>query len=136
MKKVIIGGLAAGVVILLLGMLFGALSADMYKMSPKFFWKPMGGDWFTKMVIYDFVSGLILAWVFSIVKGSLPGSGSVKGISFGIIFFILGPLLGLAMTYLTMAIRVKLLAVWAANGLLNYVLSGLIFELLDEKISG
>jgi uncharacterized membrane protein YagU involved in acid resistance len=135
MKKVIIGGLLAGVVILLMGMVFGAMSAEMYKLSPKVFWKPMGGDWFTKMVIFDFVTGLILAGVFSIVKGALPGVGLMKGLSFGLIIWIVGPLLGLTMTYLTMAIRVKLIAVWTVNGLVNYLLSGLIFELLDEKLS-
>jgi hypothetical protein len=59
----------------------------------------------------------------------------IKGISFGIIVWAVGPMLGLTMTYLTMAIRVKLIAVWALNGLVNYVLSGLVFELLDEKLS-
>lgn len=135
MKKIIIGGLLAGVVILLMGMVFGALSSEMYKLSPKVFWKPMGGDWFTKIVIYDLVTGLVLASVFSMIKGSLPGGGFVKGLTFGLIVWIIGPVLGLVITYLTMAIRLKLLAVWAANGLANYVLSGLIFGLLDEKLS-
>jgi hypothetical protein len=135
MKKIIIGGLLAGVVILLMGMLFGALSAEMYKLSPKVFWKPMGGDWFTKMAVFDFATGLVLAAIYSIIKGALPGAGLMKGISFGIIIWVAGPLIGFTMTYLTMAIRVKLIAVWALNDLLNYVLSGLIFKLIDEKIS-
>jgi len=135
MKKVIIGGLLAGVVILLMGMVFGAMSAEMYKQSPQVFWKPMGGDWFTKMAVFDLVTGLVLAVIFSIIKSALPGNGLMKGISFGIIIWIVGPLLGLTMTYLTMAIRVKLIAVWTLNGLVNYLLSGLIFELLDEKLS-
>ena len=135
MKKIIIGGVLAGVVILLMGMVFGALSSEMYKMSPRVFWKPMGGDWFTKVIIFDLASGLVLACVFSIIKGMLPGTGLMKGLSFGMIIWIVGPLLGLTMTYLTMAIRAKLIAVWALNGLFNYILSGLVFELLDEKLS-
>jgi len=135
MKKIIIGGLLAGVVIVIMGMVFGALSADMYKLSPKVLWKPMGGDWFTKMVIFDFVTGLILAYVFSIIKSSLPGKGLMKGISFGLMIFTVGTFLGLTMTYLTMAIRTKMIVVWALNGLINYVLAGLIFEIIDEKIS-
>jgi hypothetical protein len=135
MKKIIIGGLVAGVVIMIIGMVFGALSADMYKMSPKILWKPMGGDWFTKMVIFDFVTGLILAYVFSIIKGSLPGEGLMKGISFGLIIFAVGTFLGLTMTYLTMAIRTKMIMVWALNGLINYIFAGFIFEIIDEKIA-
>jgi len=135
MKKIIIGGLLAGVVIIIMGMIFGALSADMYKLSPKALWKPMGGDWFMKMIIFDFATGLILAYIFSIIKGSLLGTGLIKGVAFGIIIFVIGPLLGLTMTYLTMAVRNKLLAVWALNGLINYLIAGLIFEFIDEKIT-
>jgi len=135
MKKIIIGGLLAAIVIIIMGMVFGAMSSDMYKMSPKILWKPMGGDWFTKMIIFDIVSGLILAYVFSIIKGALPGAGLVKGISFGLIIFFVGTFLGLTMTYLTMAVRTKLIAVWSLNSLINYLLAGLIFELVEEKIS-
>jgi len=135
MKKVLIGGLLAGVVIIVMGMVFGALSADMYKLSPKALWKPMGGDWFMKMAVFDFITGLILAYVFSIIKGSLPGKGLMKGISFGIMIFAVGTFLGLTMTYLTMAVRTKLIASWALNGLVNYLLAGLIFEFVNEKIS-
>jgi hypothetical protein len=135
MKKIIIGGVLAGVVILIMGMVFGALSSEIYKTSPRVFWKPMGGDWFTKVIIFDLASGLVLACVFSIIKGMLPGKGLMKGISFGMIIWAVGPLLGLTMTYMTMAIRVKLIAVWALNGLVNNVMSGLVFELLDEKLS-
>jgi len=135
MKKIIIGGLLAGLVIAIMGMVFGAMSADMYKMSPKALWKPMGSDWFTQMVIFDFVTGLLLAYVFSMIKGALPGEGLLKGVSFGVLVFAVGPLLGLTMTYLTMAVRTRLIAVWALNGLVNYVIAGLIFEVIEEKVS-
>jgi hypothetical protein len=135
MKKIIISGLLAGVVILLLGILFGALSSEMYKLSPRVFWRPMGGDWFMKMAVFDLLTGFVLVFIFSVIKGALPGAGLMKGISFGIIIWVAGPLVGLTMTYLTMAIRMKLIAVWAINDLLNYVISGLIFEWIDGKLS-
>ena len=135
MKKILIGGLLSGAIILIMGVVFGGMSAEMYKLSPQVFWKPMGGDWFSKMVMLDIVSGLVLACIFSIIKGALPGTGLIKGLSFGIIVWLVGPLLGLTMTYLTMAIRAKLIGIWALNGLVNYCIAGLVFELLDEKLS-
>ncbi len=57
-----------------------------------------------------------------------------KGLIFGLAMFAVGPFVGLGMTYLTMAVRTKLVAVWALNDLLNYVLAGLIFDLIDKKI--
>jgi hypothetical protein len=135
MKKIIIGGLIAGLVIIIVGMVFGALSADMYKMSPKELWKPMGGDWFPKIIAYDICSAFVLAWIYSIVKNAIPGANLVKGATYGGLMFIVGPMLGLIMTYLTMAIRSKLIVFWALNSLVNYVLSGIIFDLVDRKIS-
>jgi fucose 4-O-acetylase-like acetyltransferase len=135
MKKLLIGGVIAGIVMIITGMIFGALSAEMYKMSPKILWKTMDGNWFTQIVIYDLISALILAYVFSMVKGSIPGAGLQKGVFFGLIVFAVGPLLGLSMTYLTMAVRTKLIAVWALNSLVDYILAGLIFGIIDEKIT-
>lgn len=135
MKKIIIGGLLAGLVIMAMSMIFGALSSEMYKMSPRILWKPMDGTWFYKMVAFDLISGLALAWAFSIIKTAVPGTGLIKGACFGLLVFIVGPLLGLTMTYLTMAVRTKLIAVWLINQLLNNVFSGMIFEIIEEKIS-
>jgi hypothetical protein len=135
MKKIIVGGILAGLIIIVMGMVFGAISADMYKMSSKALWKPMGGDWFTQMVLFDIFTGLILAYVFSIVKSGVPASGLTKGVIFGLLAFLIGPFLGLFMTYLTMAVRTKLIIMWGLNGLFNYVLAGIIFEIIDQKIS-
>ncbi len=71
MKKIIIGGIVAGVVIIIVGMVFGALASGMYKMSPKALWKPMGGNWVTEYCIFDIIVGLLLAWVYSLVSPAL-----------------------------------------------------------------
>jgi len=135
MKKIIIGGILSAIVIIIMGMLFGAASSEMYKMSPKTLWKPMGGNWFTEMIILDLVTGFILAGGYSLVKKCVPGQKLQKGLCYGLLVFVVGPFLGLTMTYLTMAVRTKLIAVWALNGFVNYILSGLIFAFIDEKIS-
>jgi cation transporter-like permease len=134
MKKVIVAGLLAGIVILVVGMVFGSLTADMYKMSPAGMWKPMGGNWFTQMVIYDIVVGLILSYVFSIVSNAIPGSGLQKGLIFGLLMWLVGNVPGLGITYLTMNIRNKLILMWLLNGLVNYCLAGAAIEMVDEKL--
>jgi len=133
-KKLIIGGLLVGVIIWVVGMVFGNLAADLYKMSPKVFWKPMGSKWMTQMVIYDFVAAFLLAFAYSVFEPSIPGSGYQKGLTFGLIIFLVGPFLGLTMTYITMAIRAKLILMWVLNNLVNYLLAGLTFQMIDERI--
>ena len=133
-KKIIIGTLLAGIIIWLVGMVIGNISADLYQMSPKAFWKPMNQTWMTRMMVFNFISAFALALVYSIVSPSLSGFGSKRGMIFGLLVFLVGPFLGLSMTYITMAIRAKLIAVWGLNSLINYVLAGAAFQLIDERI--
>lgn len=134
MKKIIIGGLLAGVLFWVLGMIFGTLTADLYAMSPKVFWKPMGSTWMIKIVAYNFFSAFLLAYVYSVFGSVIPGKGYQKGLIFGLLIFLVGPFLGLSMTYITMAIRAKLICMWALNSLVAYSLAGLTFQLIDERI--
>jgi len=134
MKKIIIGGLIAGLVIFVVGMIFGNLTAELYELSPMSFFKPMDQAWFIKMIIYDFALGLLLAYVYSVIKVGVPGSGINKGLLFGLLIFLVGTLPGLTLTQMTMNIRNKLIFMWALNGLINYLLAGSVIELVDEKI--
>ena len=133
-KKVIIGTIIVGVIFWLVGMVFGNLASDLYMMSPKVFWKPMGSTWMIQMVAYNFLSAFILAVAYAILSPALSVFGSKKGLVFGLIIFAVGSFLGLTMTYLTMAIRTKLICVWALNGLINNILAGLTYQLIDERI--
>ncbi len=134
MKKTIVAGLVAGIVILIVGMIFGSFTADMYKMSPASLWKPMGGSWFGQMIIYDIIFGLILSYVFSVISSVIPGKGIQKGLIFGLLLWLAGSVPGLGITYLTMNIRNKLILMWLANGLANYCLAGAAIQVVDEKL--
>lgn len=135
MKKIIVGGLLAGLAIMVVSFIIGSMTADMYKMSNAAMWKPMGQDWFWSMLAYDFVVGLILAYVWSIVKGAIPGTGIQKGLFFGLLVFLLGTIPGMGMTYLTMNIRNKMIIVWTMNGLFNYLLAGAAIEWAEKKLN-
>ncbi|MFC1767266.1 hypothetical protein ACFLZ2_01765 [Candidatus Margulisiibacteriota bacterium] len=134
MKKIVIGGLLVGALFWVVGMIFGTFTADLYAMSPKVFWKPMTGTWAIKMVAYNFVSAFIFAHVFSMIGSVVPGKGYQKGLVFGLLIFLVGPFLGLSMTYITMAIRAKLVFMWALNNLVAYLLAGITFQLIEERI--
>lgn len=134
MKKILIGGILAGLVILVIGLIFGSLTANMYRMSPQIMWKPMGQNFFVQVIIYDLIVGIILAYVYSILKNSVPGSGIVKGLIFGLLVWLVGSVPGLGITYLTMNIRNKLIFTWLVNNLINYCLAGAVIQQIDEKV--
>jgi|GEM_PF-6882898 len=131
MKKVIVGGLLAGLALLVVGFVFGSLTADMYRLSPSGVFKAMD---FKLLVAYDIVVGMLLAYVYSIIKNSVPGTGMQKGLYFGAIIFLVGTLPALGITYITMAIRKKLLLMWALQGLVAYLLAGAALESVEEKL--
>ena len=134
MKKIIVGGLLAGLAILVVGMIFGSLTADMYKMAPANMFKPMEQNWFLQILVYDLALGFILAYVYSVIKSAIPGSGIQKGLIFGLIIFLVGTVPWMGITYLTMNIRNKLILMWTLNGLANYLLAGAAIEVIDEKL--
>ena len=131
MKKIIIGGILAGVVMLVVGFIFGSLSADMYITAPRGIFKEMN---LTAFVIYDLIVGLIFAYVYSIIKSSVPKGGIQKGLIFGLILWAIGTVPGLGITYVTMNIRNKLLLVWLISGLVGYLAAGATIALVDEKV--
>lgn len=133
-KKLITGGFIVGIIIWLLGLVFGALSSDLYIMSPKVFWKPMDSGWMTQMITLDFITAFILAFAFEVFKSAIPGEEYQKGLAFGLIVFLVGPFLGLSMTYITMALREKLIIMWGLNSLINYCLAGLTFQFIDDRV--
>ena len=133
MKKIVIGGILAGIILMIVGFIFGSLTADMYRMSPPGLFKvPMN---YTLLVVYDIVVGFILAYAYSILKNSVPGSGLQKGMIFGFLVFLVGVVPGLGITYITMNIRNKLIFMWAVEMLVAYLLAGAALQFVDEKTS-
>ncbi|NYZ76781.1 hypothetical protein H0O02_00505 [Candidatus Micrarchaeota archaeon] len=91
MKKFIISGLVAGVVILVLwnvvGMLFGALLGFDVSALPglRSYTDPI----MTLYYLYPFVFGFALAYAYPFVEGKLKGDMVVKGFGFGILIFVI-----------------------------------------------
>jgi hypothetical protein len=135
MKKIVVGGLLAGLAIVVVGFIVGSLTGNLYAISNASMWKPMGKNFVVMMFIYDLMVGLILSYVYSIIKSSVPGSVTQKGLIFGLLIWLVGTLPGMGITYLTMNVRNMLIAVWTVNGLLNYLLAGAAIQWADEKLN-
>lgn len=131
MKKIIIGGILAGLALFVVTFIFESLTADMYMMAPRGMFKEMN---LTAFVIYDLIIGLIFAYVYSIIKASVPKGGIQKGLIFGLIIWLIGSVPGIGISYVTMNIRNKLLLIWLFSALVQYAAAGIAIELVDEKV--
>ncbi|MFC1455058.1 hypothetical protein ACFLQI_03160 [Candidatus Undinarchaeota archaeon] len=122
-KTGIVAGLAGGFILLAVNSMTGYLSGYLYALVP-IFWKDMTDTWLLGMFLYNLLAGLLMGIVYSIVKDSIPDEGIMKGINFGFLVWLIGPFLGMYLTYLTFAIPTILVLVWAVANLITYPLAG------------
>lgn len=96
-KKVLLGGIVAGVVLNLIDFISnGVIFADRMKAESNAF-KPglgdqmaaMGGSDIAKYVIMDFVLGILLVWTYAAIRPRF-GPGAKTALYVGIVFWIFG----------------------------------------------
>lgn len=134
MVKTIIGGLLSGIILNVVGWIFDkTLLVDLYAHSPEVFLKPMDEIWLAKMIVFYFIVGMILAFTYHIFKHRVPGSGFIKGLTFGALLWLAAYLPAMTFMYLIVALRAKLIFMWALNWFFNFTLAGGILGFIDEE---
>ena len=132
-KKIISSGIAFGIIMYVIGSIFGFLTGDMYTLTPAL-WKDMTGNWMYYMIVFDVIVGIILATIYSFLRKAVPGTGAMKGAIFGFMIWLVGSVTGLGMTYMTMAVSTTLIGAWAFSGLLYYLIGGAALEMIYAKV--
>jgi hypothetical protein len=134
MKKIILVGLLAGVVLLILSILglyitiwfFPGLAAQYY--DPAF---DSGPDKYLLYYVHPFVIALALSWFWDRFKTLLTGSFLTRGIEFGVIYALIAILPALWLTYSAISVSLAIVATWLLFGLLQGLIAGLVFEKLN-----
>jgi hypothetical protein len=134
MKKIILSGLLAGVVLLILSIgglyatiwFFPGVAAQYY--DPTF--DTQAGRY---MIYYahPFVIALALSWFWDRFKGVLTGGFLTKGIEFGFVYALIAIFPIMWLTYSAMNVSLALVASWWVFGLLQGLVAGLVFEKLN-----
>ena len=128
--RVALAGVVAGVVMLVLGGVIGLLTGHLYA-GPM--WKPMAGmSWYVWMLLHNVFFGLVFAVLYAVFGNALEGSKSLKGFVYGFVIWLFS-LPGLSMTFLTMMVGIKLLFIWGVQGLIGFVLAGIIIAHLYRE---
>jgi hypothetical protein len=134
MKKIIVGGLLAGVVLLILSILglyltiwfFPGLAAQYY--DPAF---DAGSDKYLLYYAHPFVIALALSWFWDRFKTILKGSFLTRGIEFGVIYTLIAILPSLWLTYSAMSVSLAIVGAWLLFGLFQGLIAGFVFEKLN-----
>ena len=134
MKKIILVGLLAGVVLLILSILglyitiwfFPSLAAQYY--DPAF---DSGPDKYLLYYVHPFVIAMALSWFWNRFKTLLTGSFLTRGIEFGVIYALIAILPALWLTYSAISVSLAIVATWLLFGLLQGLIAGLVFEKLN-----
>lgn len=91
---------------------------------------PPGMEFYAFSIGSIFVTGLIFAWAYALLKDSIPGAGRAKGLCYGFILFLLAGVSYTLSVYMLFAVPAALVFEWAVQSLFLYVIAGIVFEKL------
>ena len=134
MKKIIIAGSVAGVLLLLLSVLglyttiwfFPGLAVQYF--DPAF---SADSDKVMLYYVHPFVISMALSWFWNRFKGVLTGSFMTRGIEFGLIYTLIATLPMMLLIYSAMNVSLSIVATWFLLALLQGSISGLVFEKMN-----
>lgn len=136
MKKIIIPGLIAGVVMLVVGMGFGfALEALFPNLAAEYnnpaLFRPWSDPLMSVYFVEPFVLGVILAWFWSMTKGLIKQKDAIKkGVYFGLGYWVI-TIPGMIMSYSSFPISLLMTVGWSLSIFIQAICAGILFAKLN-----
>lgn len=148
--KVIVAGIIGALVIWLVNMGVGTMTGGLYELTP-YLWKAMDGAWTVKVILLNVFTGILLSWFYPMfVAGSYTEEITAakgkkkkkimepvwieKGFFFGLVIWALANMIGIMMTWITMAVPTAVIAAWLFGGLLSYMMAGIAIAFVYDKM--
>lgn len=135
--KVLLSGLAICFISFLIGGGSYFLFGRVFELEPINIWKwtPAQGfnmpvQWWIILFLLNIVLAVIFAFVFALIGKGLPGKGIQKGLSFGLIIWIVGPIPALVTMYLMMNIANGALIYFTFQSLFEWLIYGWVISLI------
>ncbi|HCC60054.1 MAG: hypothetical protein A2402_01385 [Candidatus Staskawiczbacteria bacterium RIFOXYC1_FULL_37_43] len=137
-KKVIVSGLLAGLVIFIasmlaskiFGVIFPWLDAEYQNES---IFRPWTDPLMLLYFAYPFLLGIILAWFWQKTK-SIFGENIKGGVNFGVVYWAITSIPGMFITYSSFQVSLLMIISWSVAGLIGAVLAGIVFVKLDSPM--
>jgi hypothetical protein len=134
MKKIIISGLVAGVVLLILSIAGLYITSYIFPNIAMQYFDPAFDAESSRVMLYyihPFVISLALSWFWSRFKDVLKGSFIARGIEFGLIYVIIATFPMMWLIYSAMSVSLLIVATWFVLALVQGMIAGLILEKMN-----
>jgi hypothetical protein len=134
MKKIIISGLVAGVVLLILSVTGLYITSYIFPNIAMQYFDPAFDAESGRIMFYyihPFIISLALSWFWSRFKDVLKGSFITRGIEFGLIYVIVATFPMMWLIYSAMSVSLLIVATWFVLALVQAVIAGLILEKMN-----
>jgi hypothetical protein len=135
MKKILIAGFTAGIVLLFisLGLMFLVIKifpnlAEEY-FSPVFRWSSVETDWM--FYVHPFILSFSLKWFWERYKDIFQGSVVLRAFEVALVYGIVAMVPVLWLTYSSIDISLGMVLTWLAYGIIQAFIAGLIFSWLN-----
>jgi len=133
-KKGLISGIIAGIVMLLIGLVFMMIPftpglTQWYSVTFPEMSSPMA---MSIMMIGIVLSGIFMGLVYSVINSAIPGEGARKGVNYGFMVWLLAGLMwpimmmGFAPAYMWITELI--------NGLITYSIAGAVIAIIYKKL--
>lgn len=137
MKKVLLPGLIAGLVMFIvamaLGQVFNAIFPNLaaeYQNTNLF--RPWEDPLMSLYFLHPFVLGIALAWVWDKVKGLLKGSLWQRGSHFALIYWLAATIPGMLISYSSFPLSKAMVFSWAISSLAQVIAAGFVFAKMNK----
>ena len=136
MKKFIVPGLVAGVVMLIVGMLVGQLLHMIFPQliaeyqNPNLF-RPWDDPLMSIYFAHPFIVALALAWVWGKVKGLISGSLGSKATHFALGYWVVATIPGMVISYASFPLSLLIICTWTISSLVQAICAGLVFAKMN-----
>jgi len=134
MKKVLISGIVAGIILFVVSILSLYLTIYFLPDLALQYYNPAFKSNETGNILYfihPFIISFALAWFWDRFKGQLGKSFWVKDLEFGIIYCVVATLPNMWLIYSAMSVTLEQVITWFIYGFIQAVIAGVVFARLN-----
>lgn len=134
MKKIILPGLAAGVVLLALSYGILYVTINFFPNLVEEYYNPIfwpGSDRALLFFAHPFILSLALSWFWERFKSSFEGVMLVRGLELGIVYGLVATLPSMWITFSAISVSIAMVLSWFFYGILQATIAGIIFARLN-----
>jgi len=137
MKKIILPGLLAGLVMVVISALVGFLSNLAFpalgaEYSSSGIFRPWSDPLMYLIYLQPFILGILLAWAWHKTKRLFKGPAWKRGALFGLCFWLVASVPGMLISYSSFKLSLAMVLSWTLAGLLQALAAGMVLAKLNK----